>query len=198
MRRFPLLFPLLLAAAPVCVQPARAQSSPSDTHRPATHKPNTELDAMLGALKVVPDEAEAGALEARIRQLWLQAGSPAATLLMNRGTRDLGNNAAGDALDDFDAVLALEPNLADAFHRRALARFGLGDYRGAIADIEAALQREPRDFAAFQTLSRIAEAQGDAAGALAAWRKVLELSPKTPGGAERLKLLTRKAEGEAT
>lgn len=180
----PLLFAVLLAPA------AHAQESP------AARK--AELDSLLGALKTAPSEAEAALLETRIRQLWLQSGSPAATLLMGRGLRDLQANANDEALDDFDAVLALEPNLPDAFHDRALARFGLGDYRGALADIEAALQREPRDFAAFESLSRIAEATGDFKGALEAWQKALELSPMTPGGADRLKLLTRKALGENT
>ena len=52
-------------------------------------------------------------------------GSPAATLLMNRGLRDLSNDADDAALTDFNAVLTLEPNLADAYHRRELARFGI-------------------------------------------------------------------------
>jgi tetratricopeptide (TPR) repeat protein len=155
-----------------------------------------DLDAMLSALKAAPDESAAAVLEQKIRQVWTQSGSPAATLLMGRGLRDLNNDADADARDDFDAVLALEPNLADAYYRRGLARFALGDDQGALADIEAALLREPRHFAALESLSRIAEARDDFEGALAAWAKALELSPKTPDGAERLKALTRKALGE--
>ncbi len=186
MRRVaPLVMTFLLSAAPALAQ-----------GRPDARK--AEIDALLAALKQAPNETVAAAMEARVRQLWLQAGSPAATMLMNRGTRDLNNNADNDAVDDFDAVLALEPDLPDAFQRRALARFGLGDYRGALADLEATLQRDPSHFPAFESLSRIAEAQGDAKGALAAWQKALELSPQTPGGAERLKVLSRKALGDDT
>jgi tetratricopeptide (TPR) repeat protein len=183
-----MLLPLLVV---VCLSGgALAQS------RPDPHK--AEVDTLLNALKQAPSEEAAAALESRLRQIWLQSGSPAATLLMTRGVRDLGNDADDDALDDFDAVLALEPNLADAFHRRAQARFALGDYNGALADIEATLQREPRHFAAFESLSQIAQARGDFKGALAAWKKAMELSPMTPGGQERLKVLTRKALGENT
>jgi tetratricopeptide (TPR) repeat protein len=182
---------LLLLAAPAWGQTPPSGSGRADPRR-------VELDTMISALKVAPSEEAAGALESRIRQAWAQAGSPAATLLMGRGMRDLTNDADDEALDDFDAVLALEPNLADAYHRRALARFALGDYRGAVADIEATLSREPRHFAALQSLSRIAEAQKDYRGALAAWQKALELSPMTPNGQERLKLLTRRALGEST
>jgi tetratricopeptide (TPR) repeat protein len=183
--RWFLMFCLLAVAAPAAAQP-----------RPDARK--AEIDALIGALAQAPDEAQAGMIEMRLRQLWLQAGTPVTTMLMGSGLNALRRDSAKDALDDFNAALALAPNLADAFQQRALARFALGDYRGAVADIEATLQREPRDFAAFETLSRIAEAQGDARGALAAWRRAMAISPKTPGGAARLQSLIRKADGEAT
>jgi tetratricopeptide (TPR) repeat protein len=182
MRLLPLL--LLLLAVPALAQP-----------RPDQRR--AELDGLLTALKAAPNEEAAATLEGRIRELWMQSGSPAATLLMGRGVRDLQHDADDEALDDFDAVLVLEPDLADAYHRRAMARFALGDYPGALADIEATLKREPRDFAALKTLSEIAEARNDYKGAVAAWQKVLELSPHTPDGAERLKALQKKALGEA-
>ena len=174
---------LILLAVPALAQP-----------RPDQRR--AELDALLTALKAAPNEQVAATLEARIREIWLNSGSPAATLLMGRGVRDMQNDAADDAVDDFDAVLALEPDLADAYNRRAVARFHLGDYPGALADIEEALKREPRDFVALKTLSHIAEARNDYKGALAAWQKVLELSPNTPDGEERLKDLEKKVLGE--
>jgi tetratricopeptide (TPR) repeat protein len=157
-----------------------------------------ELNQLLGALKVAPNEHVAGLLEGRIKQIWIESGSPAASLLLHRGDRDLQQNAVDEARADYDAVLALEPDLAEAFNHRAVARFQGGDYVGALRDIEATLQREPRHFDAFQVLSRIAEARGDWAGALAAWQKALDLDPKTPGGQERLNMLTQKVQGEAT
>jgi tetratricopeptide (TPR) repeat protein len=182
-----LLLLMLIAAAPAFSVTAGAQSR---------EQRRAELDGMLTALKAAPTEQTAGALEDRIRQAWIEAGSPAATLLMGRGLRELQKDADDDAIDDFDAALALEPELADAYYHRALARFHEGDYRGALADIEATLRREPRHFAALKSLSRIAEARDDYKGALAAWKKVLELSPNTPDGQGRLKLLQKKVLGE--
>jgi tetratricopeptide (TPR) repeat protein len=178
-----LLLLVLLAAAPAFAQPR------ADARR-------AELDNMLNALKVAPDQQAAATLEAHIREFWLNAGTPAVTLLMGRGIRDLQHDADNEALDDFDAVLALEPDLADGYYHRALARFDLGDYRGALADIEETLRHEPRHFPALMSLSRIAESRNDFRGALAAWKKVLELSPKTPDGQDRLKMLEKKALGE--
>jgi tetratricopeptide (TPR) repeat protein len=156
----------------------------------------SELDSLLDALKAAPNPAAAAPLEARIEQLWMGQGGPAAGLLMARGLRNLRANAAGEALADFDAVVVLSPKMAEAYVQRATARFETGDYSGAVADLREALTQDPRHFSAFATLSRIAEARDDWKGALAAWQKLLEFSPQAPGGAERLKELRKKALGE--
>jgi tetratricopeptide (TPR) repeat protein len=156
------------------------------------------IDRMLSALRVAPSEEAAAALEDKIRQAWLESGSPAVTLLMARGLREMQAGANEEALQDFDAALTLDPNLAAGYDQRAIARFQQGDITGAIRDIEETLHHESRDFAALQDLSRIAEARKDWAGAFAAWQKVMEIDPKTPGGDARLSDLRRRALGEAT
>lgn len=179
MRRRALL--LALVATPAAAQtPSRA----------------TQLDNLLAALKVAPNEPAAAALEAQILAVWAQAATAAVRLLLTRGAREMSENAPGDALDSFDAALDLEPDLLEGWRGRAEARRALGDYTGAVHDIEELLRREPRSFLAFQELSRIAQARGDWRGALAAWQKVLELSPQTPGGQTRLTDLKRRALGE--
>lgn len=157
-----------------------------------------QLDRLFKALKAAPDEPTAGMIEQRIRGLWLQQASPAATLLMTRGDRDLNNDAGGEAIADFDAVLDLEPNFAEGYNYRAVARAEVGDYAGAVRDIKAALSHDPRNFAALQGLSRLAEQQGNWQGALDAWRKSLDIDPRTPGGLDRLEMLQKKVDGEST
>ncbi|HEX3350483.1 MAG TPA: hypothetical protein VHS58_20530 [Acetobacteraceae bacterium] len=180
----------LILAALICAAVPALADSRADMRK-------AEVDLLLKSLATAPDEETAAGLETRIKEMWLQAGSPAATLLMSRGMRDLQNQAADEAEQDFNAVLTLQPDLTEAYERRAVARFAAGDYKGALTDLEVTLQREPRHFAALQTLSRIAEARGDNKGALLAWKKAMELDPKTPGGGKRLQELTRKVEGQA-
>lgn len=182
---------ILLAALLFAAISANAQNAgaPGNDRRAA-------LDKLLGALKTAPTEEIAGPLEQQIRQLWLNSGTPAVTLLMSRGLREMKADAHRDAIDDFTAAITLDPNLAEAYHQRAIARFAAGDAPGAIADIQATLKQEPRSFAAFETLAAIAEARKDWKGAYGAWQKVLEIDPKAPGGQERLKDLRRHALGE--
>ncbi|HVC59667.1 MAG TPA: hypothetical protein VND19_04790 [Acetobacteraceae bacterium] len=178
-------------ALAVCALPGLALAQSPGEKRAATNQ-------LLDALKNAPSEAAAAPLELRIRELWATAGTPAVTLLMSRGLRELHAGADADAIEDFGDAITLDPTLAEAYHQRAVARYQAGDTAGAIADLEATVRREPRDFAAFETLSRIAEASEDWKGAYAAWQKVIEIDPKTPGGEDRLKELKRKAFGEET
>jgi tetratricopeptide (TPR) repeat protein len=179
----------IASAALLLSGPAIAQRSPAERA--------AELDRLLAALKAAPDEATAALLEARIRAFWLEGASPAVRLLMARGIRNLNAKAAADAERDFDDVIALDPNLAEAYFQRGIARWKQDKLAAAIRDMEETLRRQPRHFDAFRVLSEIAEQRHDYMSALKAWQKLLSLDPKTPGGEAKLKELTRRAMGES-
>jgi tetratricopeptide (TPR) repeat protein len=168
----------------------------ADAQAPAATQAST--DRMLDALKSAPDQQSAAALEQQVLQAWLQAGTPAVTLLMSRGLRLLHAGQDDDAVESFSDAITLSPNVAEAWHQRAIARYHEGDSPGAIHDLEETVKLEPRNFAAWRTLADIATAREDWKGAYAAWQKVMALDPKTPGGEERLQELKRKAVGEDT
>ncbi len=180
---------LLLLAGPAMAQ---------DKDTPARPSPAQMLDRLFGMLKVAPDESTAGAIEQSIQGQWIAQATPATKLLLMHGLHALSDNQPNDALDDFDAALDLQPDLQEGWHGRAGARAKLGDYAGAERDIEEVMKREPRQFRALQDLSSIAEQRGDWKGAYAAWSRAMELDPKTPGGADRLKDLKRRAFGDST
>jgi tetratricopeptide (TPR) repeat protein len=179
-----LLFLLLLVGFPALAQ--------TPAERAAT------LDPLLDALKAAPSAEVAAPLEQQIMHRLVQAGSPVVTLLMSRGAREMQSEANQEAVQDFTDAITLDPNLAEAYHQRAKARFAAGDSQGAIADIEQTLQHEPRDFAALRTLAVIAESRQDWKGAYAAWQKLLEIDPQTADGEDKLKDLRRRALGDET
>jgi tetratricopeptide (TPR) repeat protein len=187
MRRW--LFLLLIAAPALAQTPAPAQT-------PAERA--AALDHLLDALKAAPSAEAAAPLEQQIMQRLVQAGSPVVTLLMSRGAREMHADSAQEAIEDFSDAITLDPDLAEAYHQRAVARFAAGDTQGAIADIEQTLRHQPRDFAALRTLAAIAESRKDWKGAYAAWQKLLEIDPMTAGGEDKLKDLHRRAFGEET
>ena len=174
---------------PLCLLPSLALGQSVPEKRAA-------LDKMLDALRTAPTEQTASALEDRIRQQWLEASTPAVTLLMSRGLRVANAGAADDAVAVFSDAIVLDPTLAEAWHQRAIARFKAGDTPGAVRDIQETLKLEPRHFGAWRTLERIAEAREDWKAAYDAWRHVLDIDPRTPNGEDRLKDLKRKAFGD--
>ncbi|MFN6954905.1 MAG: tetratricopeptide repeat protein [Acetobacteraceae bacterium] len=184
-----LLAVFLLAAAPALAQ---APSAPSAEQRRA------DLDRLFEDLRGAPDEIAAQAVEARIRTIWGQGISPALALLMRRGVRNLEANAAAEAVEDFDAVLALEPDIAEALVLRAEALARAGEPRQAAEDLRRALALEPRHFGALVSLSTLLEEAGDAMGAFRAMEAALALHPRMRGGDARLRELRRRAFGEAT
>jgi len=179
-----------LAAVVLLAAPARADSKAAARQ--------AELDRLFKALLAAPSEQAASLLEGRIRALWVQQASPAAAMLLARGDRNVSSNAADEAVRDYDSVLALEPDFAEGYNHRAHARAVLGDYDGAVRDIEETLKRDPRNFSALEGLSGIAEQQHNWKGALEAWQKALDIDPRTPGGLDRLDMLQKKVDGEAT
>ena len=156
------------------------------------------IDRLLAALKSAPDEETATILETHLSQMWLQAGTPAVTLLMSRGLRELQAGAQHDAVEDFGDAAVLDPDLAAAWREQAEARYAAGDVAGAVADLEQAIRHEPRDFLAFRMLSNIAAARGNWKAAYEAWQTLLAIDPKTQGGQRRLQDLRRRAYGENT
>jgi tetratricopeptide (TPR) repeat protein len=171
-----------------CAGPALAQPPADPVH--------AEIDQLLTALPMAPNEDTAARIESRVTMLWLKSGGPAVRLLLSHGVRNLGRDEPDEALQDFNAALALEPDLPEAFDRRAQARYQDGDVTGAVHDLEEVVKREPRHFGAWRTLSSIAEAQKHYASALAAWKQLLAVDPKTADAQKHLKELTRLAEGE--
>jgi len=180
---------LMLLAAPVL-----AQAPPAAT----AEQRRADLDRLFEDLRRAPDDVAARAVEARIRTIWGQGISPALMLLVRRGMRNLEANAAAEAVEDFDAVLALEPDITEALVLRAEALARAGAPRQAAADLRRALALEPRHFGALASLSQLLEEAGDAAGAFRAMEAALALHPRLRGGEARLRELRRRAFGEAT
>jgi len=181
---------LLVPASSAPAQPVRAGQ--------AAEARRAEIDRLFAMLQAAPDEAAAAMIEARLKQLWMEAVSPAARLLLGRGARNLAARNLEEAIEDYDAALLLAPDSAEAWHQRAQALAAIGDVAAAARDLQEALRLEPRHFAALVTLSRLQEQRGDVVAALRSMEAALALHPRMRGGAERLRELRRKAEGEAT
>jgi tetratricopeptide (TPR) repeat protein len=199
-----LSLPILIAATVLGLAKsvtAQDRATPPLVEPPA-HVPKAQqrdqarnLEFLLGALKVAPDETSAKSIEDRIWALWQASGSDTVDVLMARVKQasDAGNFDL--ALRLLDAIIEIRPEFVEAWNRRATIFFLKKEYSDSLSDIKHVLEKEPRHFGALAGLGSILEEVGDDKHALEAYRKALSVHPHLKVVAEHIKVLADKVEG---
>jgi predicted Zn-dependent protease len=138
---------LATLAGPASIAPATAQSIESAVASDPAARP-AERERLFRALADATNEDEARAREMAIWMFWLEAPTAQAAAQMNAALERRRVYDLSGALVVLDALVALEPDWAEAWNQRATIRFGLEDFDGSLADIETTLRLEPRHFGA--------------------------------------------------
>lgn len=178
MRFFGFMLTLILSLAtyPLSAQePARPKAP--DKEQPPPPKPAT-LDDLFDRLSKAGSEREAKGISNLIERRLSRSGSDTADLLLSRATEAFEKKNFPLAVELLDRVLALQPNWAEAWYRRATVFYQIDDPVGAMADLHRALKIEPRHFNAWAGLGHILMASDDKARALEAYRKALNINPQ--------------------
>jgi tetratricopeptide (TPR) repeat protein len=171
----------------------KAQSE-KDANDPEKALENLSQD-LLDKLKTVGSEEEAATIEEEIWDAWLVSGSATVDIMMKRGLEYQESQDAQSARDMFDRAIAVKPDYAEAWNRRALLFFNDGKYDEAVADLESTLTYEPRHFGAWIGLGMIFESIDRPEAALKAYRKALEIHPHAAAAQQGEKRLSRAVEG---
>ena len=150
---------------------------------------------LLDQLKDTETDEEAAALEEEVWDAWLVSGSPTVDVLMQRGLEYQQTENLEAARDAFDRAIAILPDYAEAWNRRAVLFFNDGKYDEAIADLESALIREPRHFGAWIGLAMIFESIERPEAALKAYDKALAIHPHAQAAVQGKKRLDRVVNG---
>jgi tetratricopeptide (TPR) repeat protein len=152
-----------------------------------------QTDARLGPLfKQLQDAAgrdAAAPVEAEIWEIWGQSGNQQADALLLNGVGLLAADDAQGALAVFDRLVALAPNFAEGWNKRATTLYLLGRYADSEADIARVLALEPRHFGALTGLG-LCEARRDRLPeAVAAFRRALVVDPNLDGAQDSIRKL---------
>jgi len=150
---------------------------------------------LLDQLKDTETDEEAAALEEEVWDAWLVSGSPIVDVLMQRGLEYQQTENLEAARDAFDRAIAILPDYAEAWNRRAVLFFNDGKYDEAIADLESALIREPRHFGAWIGIAMIFESIERPEAALKAYDKALAIHPHAQAAVQGKKRLDRVVNG---
>jgi len=171
---------LILVAHPAAAQSPVRPKDQKEQAPPA--KPNpprpSSLDELFERLGKAQSEREAEGISNLIERRFSRSGSDTADLLLSRAGEAFGKKNYPLAVELIDRVLAIQPNWAEAWYKRATVFYQLDDPVAAMADLHRALKIEPRHFYAWTGLGHIFMASDDKARALEAYRRVLKLNPQ--------------------
>jgi tetratricopeptide (TPR) repeat protein len=138
------------------------------------------LDGLFKKLASASDGDTAKGLSNLIEHIWAHSDSDTANLLMARGTASLIAENYPLALSLFDKLVALKPDWAEAWNKRATTRFKADDFDGAMADINQTLKLEPRQYNTLVGMGLILQRSKLDKQALDVYRKALAINPQQP------------------
>lgn len=155
------------------------------------------LDTLFARLKTTDttSKIEVDRITAEIWDIWRESGSPSLDMMMLEGRRFMKHGTLHSALGNFSFIIKVQPDFAEAWHKRATVYFLIGDFESSIADIQKTVELEPRHFGAFAGLGLIYLKLGNEKAALKALERALEINPHLSGTREAVKELRRKING---
>src|SRR5579883_1647437 len=162
----------------------------------APHSRADTLNELYARLASSKDPEETSGLIGAIDRLELESGSDAGDLLMARAIAAMGAKDYDVALALLDKLVDLHPEWAEAWNKRATARFLADDERGSMADIAHVLKLEPRHIGALSGLGAILEREGFRDDALRAYQRALQIAPQLESLKNSVDRLSKAVQGE--
>lgn len=144
------------------------------------------LDTLFAQLQSTQDEAEAAAIQERIWGLWFQTEDDDVNQLMYIGSVAMNQGRYDAALVAFDKVVAMAPDFAEGWNRRATLYYMMGSYPASVSDVQKTLALEPRHFGALSGLGLINMRLGHKDQAIKAFREALKVNPHLSGAKANL------------
>ncbi|MDA7947273.1 MAG: tetratricopeptide repeat protein, partial [Hyphomicrobiaceae bacterium] len=142
----------------------------------ASDQRDPRLNDLFTALKT-SEAVEAVAAERKIWAIWLETPDRKIRELLDVGIIHMNGGANAEALKSFDEIVALAPDFAEGWNKRATVHYLLGNFDASLADIEKTLALEPRHFGALSGRGLIYSKLEDLEKALTAFEAALDIHP---------------------
>ncbi len=156
---------------------AQAEGKKPPQAEASAPSPEERLDKLFADLRRASDEGRAKRIAAQIEALWAQSGSATIDLLLQWADKAAQERRYPAALDFLNEAIALNPDYAEAWNRRAAVYIERHEYAHAMSDIERALALEPRHFDAMTAMAGVLRARGLKQQALKAYEQALAVYP---------------------
>ena len=124
-----------------------------------------------------PDGVVRQHAEQAIWSVWGRSGNAEIDRLFHAGVGQMGRREIEKAIDTFTRVVDNLPTFAEAWNKRATARFIAGDLAGAMDDCEHALSLVPDHFGSLAGYGHIYFRLDDLDMAILYWQRALDVNP---------------------
>ncbi|MBC8007945.1 MAG: tetratricopeptide repeat protein [Prolixibacteraceae bacterium] len=122
-----------------------------------------------------------GTAEAAIWAIWSRSGDAATDRVFERGLEQMREGQLRMAVDTFAKVIAMRPEFAEAWNKRATVYFLLGEDELSLKDCDEVLKRNPQHFGVLAGYGQIYLRNGDLERALDMFERALAINPNMTG-----------------
>lgn len=164
----------------------------------AADQTSARLDELFADLKNIHVTAEAEPIEREIWRIWALPGNATASVPMAQGVLNMKYGELPEARIKFDRVIAIDPDFAEGWNKRATVAYLQGDIETSVRDIKRTLVLEPRHFGALSGLALIYERLGKHEIALDVLLQVKEIYPGMAGIDDRMSALRKSIKDKRT
>ncbi len=147
-----------------------------DRRRPAASLP-PQLDALFQKLAADPLARDAYEIEDMIWEIWTDHPDPLPASMMDNAIAAVAEKRYDTAENIFTELVAVRPEWAEAWNKRATLYFLQGRDGDSVRDIHRVLELEPRHFGALSGFAQICLRAGDRGSALVAFEAALRINP---------------------
>lgn len=127
--------------------------------------------------------------ERAVWAIWSRSGNAKVDELFKRGVEQMNEDRFDEAIATFTRIIALRPDFAEGWNKRATAYYLAGDYRRSLKDCDEVLRRNPVHFGALAGYGQIYVRLDRPEKALEYFRRALAVNPNLEGVADAVEEL---------
>lgn len=139
-----------------------------------------DLPRLLGALRDASEEVRHAAEQA-IWRVWGRSGDAETDRVFGIGLSQMQAGDLRDAVQTFGRVIAMKPEFAEGWNKRATVYFLLGDLERSLRDCDEVIKRNPAHFGVLAGYGQIHVQQGNLDAALDYFERALDINPNMDG-----------------
>ena len=139
-----------------------------------------DVPALLSALRDRNGQVRETA-ERAVWAIWSRSGNSKVDELFKQGLEQMNQERLDEAIATFTRVIALKPDFAEGWNKRATAYYIAGDYRRSLRDCDEVIKRNPVHFGALAGYGQIYVRLDRPEKALEYFRRALAVNPNLEG-----------------